>query len=75
MSSANFADRLAAREVGVAEWVILRALYDRPLAPSLLAETLGMTRGAVTKLPTGWRRASSCAARPVRRTAGRKAWC
>lgn len=46
-----FAQKLAARDVSVAEWVALRLLYDRPsLAPSELAEIMGMTRGAVSKL-------------------------
>jgi len=35
----------------VAEWVVLRELYGvDALAPSRLAERLGMTRGAITKL-------------------------
>lgn len=35
----------------VAEWVVLRELYDRdPMAPSELATRLGMTRGAISKL-------------------------
>ncbi len=46
-----FARRLAARDVTVAEWAMMRALYGRkPMAPSRLAETMGMTRGAITKL-------------------------
>lgn len=46
-----FAARLAERDVTVAEWVTLRALYGRPpLAPSRLADEMGMTRGAITKL-------------------------
>lgn len=46
-----FAARLADRDVTVAEWVTLRALYGRPpLAPSRLADEMGMTRGAITKL-------------------------
>lgn len=49
--SQNFAARLAAEEVTVAEWVMLRALHGQPpLAPSRLAEAMGMTRGAITKL-------------------------
>ena len=35
----------------VAEWVLLRQLLDEEsLAPSLLAERMGMTRGAISKL-------------------------
>ena len=46
-----FAAKLAARDVTVAEWVLLRALWDEdPVAPSRLAETMGMTRGGITKL-------------------------
>ena len=45
-----FARRLAAAEVTVAEWVVLRELYDSELAPSALADRLGMTRGAISKL-------------------------
>ena len=37
--------------VTVAEWVVMRALFDSdPLNPSQLAHTLGMTRGAISKL-------------------------
>jgi DNA-binding MarR family transcriptional regulator len=37
--------------VSVAEWVVLRALYDEEAAvPSQMAEQLGMTRGAISKL-------------------------
>lgn len=46
-----FSRKVAACEVTVAEWVILRELYDGDsLAPSTLAEKIGMTRGAVSKL-------------------------
>jgi len=46
-----FAARLAARDVSVAEWVAMRTLYGRgPTPPSRLAEEMGMTRGAITKL-------------------------
>ncbi len=35
----------------VAEWVFLRVLYDADwMAPSLLAEHMGMTKGAISKL-------------------------
>lgn len=37
--------------VTVAEWVVLRALFDSEgVNPSLLAEAIGVTRGAVSKL-------------------------
>ncbi|WP_029355529.1 MarR family transcriptional regulator [Bosea sp. 117] len=46
-----FAARVAAEGVTVAEWVMMRALYDRaPTAPSRVADDMGMTRGAITKL-------------------------
>jgi DNA-binding MarR family transcriptional regulator len=46
-----FSLKLAARDVTVAEWVVMRDLYDRQEAvPSELAERLGMTRGAISKL-------------------------
>lgn len=48
--SAAFAEKLAAREVSVAEWVMLRLLFDQPHAPSELALRMGVTRGAVTKI-------------------------
>ena len=46
-----FSRKVEARGVTVAEWVILRVLYDEEsLAPSALADRLGMTRGAISKL-------------------------
>jgi DNA-binding MarR family transcriptional regulator len=46
-----FRAKLADRGVTVAEWVVLRELYEREgVAPSTLADTLGMTRGGVSKL-------------------------
>jgi MarR family transcriptional regulator, lower aerobic nicotinate degradation pathway regulator len=49
--SHSFQLKLESKEVTVAEWVILRLAYDlKDPAPSLLAERLGMTRGAVSKL-------------------------
>ena len=46
-----FGLKLAARDVTAAEWVILRELYEPDaMAPSALAERLGMTRGAISKL-------------------------
>lgn len=46
-----FARRLAGEEVTVAEWVLLRTLYEsEPTPPSRLADELGMSRGAITKL-------------------------
>ncbi|MFV3076859.1 MarR family winged helix-turn-helix transcriptional regulator [Niveispirillum fermenti] len=49
--SHSFSRRLEGEGVTVAEWVVLRELYGTdPLAPSRLAERLGMTRGAISKL-------------------------
>ena len=46
-----FAGKLAGEGVTVAEWVVMRALYDKdPMPPSRLADEMGMTRGAITKL-------------------------
>ena len=46
-----FARRLDAEEVTVAEWVVLRILFDvDQLAPSKLAARMSMTRGAISKL-------------------------
>lgn len=49
--SQDFARRLAGEGVTVAEWVFLRALHDETsLSPSVLAEKMGMTKGAISKL-------------------------
>jgi DNA-binding MarR family transcriptional regulator len=45
-----FGRKVAGSGVTVAEWVILRELYDTSLSPSTLAEKIGMTRGGVSKL-------------------------
>ncbi|GGC50700.1 MarR family winged helix-turn-helix transcriptional regulator [Chelatococcus reniformis] len=46
-----FADKLADKRVTVAEWSLMRALYGKePTPPSRLADEMGMTRGAITKL-------------------------
>lgn len=46
-----FAIKLAARDVTVAEWVLLRELYDvDAITPSQVADHLGLTRGAISKL-------------------------
>lgn len=46
-----FARKLASEGVTVAEWVMMRALYGKdPIPPSHLAEEMGMTRGAITRL-------------------------
>lgn len=49
--SLAFARKLADRQVTVAEWVLLRTLHGQgAVAPSQLAERMGLTRGAITKL-------------------------
>lgn len=48
--SGAFAAKLASRSLSVPEWALLRELYESDLAPSVLAERLAMTRGAITKL-------------------------
>lgn len=49
--SQAFARRLLKSGVTVAEWVVLREMYNREeMAPSELADATGMTRGAASKL-------------------------
>ena len=49
--SQEFARKVAGEGVTVAEWAFMRALYDQDdMAPSALAEKMGMTRGAISKL-------------------------
>lgn len=46
-----FSLKLAARDVTLAEWVMLRELFGQDtVVPSALADKLGMTRGAISKL-------------------------
>lgn len=46
-----FSLKLQACDVTVAEWVVLRDLFDCDgMPPSALADRLGMTRGAISKL-------------------------
>jgi DNA-binding MarR family transcriptional regulator len=46
-----FARKLEGEGVTVAEWAVLRELYGEPsLGPSRLAERMGLTRGAISKL-------------------------
>ncbi len=46
-----FAKNVEAQGVTVAEWVLLRQMFDTGAAnPSQLAEAIGITRGAVSKL-------------------------
>jgi DNA-binding MarR family transcriptional regulator len=49
--SHSFSLKLADRDVTVAEWVVLRELYEwDSMVPSTLADKIGMTRGAISKL-------------------------
>ena len=49
--SQAFARKVEARGVTVAEWVLMREMFERDTAaPSELAERIGMTRGAISKL-------------------------
>ena len=49
--SQSFARKIESEGVTVAEWVFLRALYgSERVSPSRLAEEMGMTRGAISKL-------------------------
>ncbi len=46
-----FARKLLDSGVTAAEWVVLRQMYDKPeMSPSVLADLIGMTRGAASKL-------------------------
>ncbi len=46
-----FTQKVEARGVTVAEWVLMREMHRQgPANPSQLAEALGMTRGAISKL-------------------------
>lgn len=49
--SQSFAKRVEATGVTVAEWVVLRQMYDAPVtSPSTIADSTGLTRGAISKL-------------------------
>lgn len=49
--SQGFARKVEREGVTVAEWVLLRALYDAGrISPSRLADELTMTKGAISKL-------------------------
>lgn len=45
-----FALKVQSRGVTVAEWVVMRELHDSSARPTALAERLGLTRGAISKL-------------------------
>ncbi len=49
--SGRFARALQEKQTSVAEWVLLRELHERgQTAPGELADSLGLTRGAVSKI-------------------------
>ncbi|MGC4024443.1 MAG: MarR family winged helix-turn-helix transcriptional regulator [Mesorhizobium sp.] len=49
--SHEFARKVSGEDVTVAEWSFMRALCDlEPTPPSVLAERMGMTKGAISKL-------------------------
>ena len=49
--SHTFAGKLQASGVTVAEWVVLREMFDdEETSPGVIAERIGMTRGGVSKL-------------------------
>lgn len=49
--SQDFARRIAGEGVTVAEWTFMRMLFDEDgTAPTALADRMGMTRGAISKL-------------------------
>lgn len=46
-----FARELTAKGVTIAEWVVLREMYNRgETSPGVLADIIGLTRGAASKL-------------------------
>ena len=49
--SARFTRQVEAQGVSVSEWVALRRLYpDAEVSPTALVESLGMTKGAISKV-------------------------
>ncbi len=49
--SVAFAKALQERQVSVAEWVVLSQINERPeTRPAELANTIGLTRGAISKI-------------------------
>jgi len=49
--SQEFARKVTAEGVTVAEWACMRSMYDGDaVSPSALAERMGMTKGAISKL-------------------------
>ena len=49
--SGSFARALQEKQVSVAEWVVLSQIHEHPeIRPAELADALGLTRGAVSKV-------------------------
>lgn len=49
--SLAFAEKVEARGVTVAEWAVMRVVFDGDgLNPSVVADRLGMTRGGISKI-------------------------
>ncbi len=49
--SQEFSRKVSCEDVTVAEWSFMRSLYDlEPTPPSILAERMTMTKGAISKL-------------------------
>lgn len=49
-----FARKLQASGITVAEWVVVREMFDDDeTSPSVLAQRIGMTRGGVVHFPPG----------------------
>lgn len=49
--SRAFSTKIAALDITVAEWVVMRELFERvEIAPSEIADRIGMTRGGLSKL-------------------------
>src|SRR5947209_4303795 len=48
--SQSFARKLQSIDITVAEWAVMRVLFGNEDNPSQLAEHMGMTKGAITKL-------------------------
>lgn len=48
--SRSFERKLESHDMSVAEWVVLRILFDGHASPSHLAKQIGMTKGAISKI-------------------------
>lgn len=48
--SLSFRQSLEKEGIAVVEWVVLRLLYEEEASPAILAEKIGITRGAMSKV-------------------------